>query len=79
VSEAAESPPFHHWMPTPVVDDLHQLHHGGRLYWLRINVTAELTGEESPGIPLSVPSGLGPRIADMIRASLSPDAASAAT
>lgn len=79
MSEAAESPPFHRWMPTPVVDGLHQLEHDGRLYFLRVNVTAELTGEESAGAPVPARADWGQRIADMIKADLAADAASAAT
>ena len=67
------------WMPAPVVHDMQQLEHGDRLYWLEINVTAQLTGPEPAAAPLPVRADLGRRIADLIRADLAADAASAIT
>ena len=55
-------------MPYPVCDDMHQLEHAGRLYWLRITVTAQLTGEEPAGGLPPVRADLGRRVADLIRA-----------
>lgn len=55
-------------MPYPVCDNGQQLEHDGRVYFLRITVTAQLTGEEPAGGLLPVRADLGGRIADLIRA-----------
>ena len=55
------------WMPAPIVRDMQRLEYDDRLYWLEINVTAQLTGREPAGAPLPVRADLGRRIADLIR------------
>jgi hypothetical protein len=55
------------WMPSYVCRDMHQVELGGRVYFLGITITAELTGDEPAG-PLPVKADLGRRIAEMIRA-----------
>ena len=55
------------WMPSILCEEIHQLEHDGRLYFLRVTVSAELTGDEPAGF-LPVRADLGKRIADMIRA-----------
>lgn len=65
--QAPPAPPV--TMPYPVVDDLHQLWHDGRLYWLRIDVHAEpaVTPEPGSGPWFPMRADLGRRIADLIR------------
>ena len=63
-----QDPVWAGWMPAPVVHDMQRLEYGGRLYWLEVNVTAQLTGPEPAGGPLPVRADLGRRIADLIRA-----------
>jgi hypothetical protein len=55
-------------MPYPVCDDMRQFEYDGRVYFLRIKVTAQLVGQEPAGAPLPVRADLGKRIADLIRA-----------
>jgi hypothetical protein len=58
------------WVPAYLCRDMHQLEHDGRVYWLGITITTELTGEESAGGPIPVRADLGSRIADLIRADI---------
>jgi hypothetical protein len=57
-------------MPAIVADDLQQIWHHGRLYWLRIKLTAEPAEQPEPGgfpwFPMK--TDLGSRIADLVRA-----------
>ena len=62
-------------MPSRICEELHQLEHDGRLYFLGITVTAQLTGEEPAAGPIPVRADLGRRIADLIRSDLAADAA----
>ena len=55
------------WVPSIVCQEIHQLHHDGRMYWLRIDIRAELTGEEPhPMFPRR--ADLGSRIREMVKA-----------
>jgi hypothetical protein len=65
-----EAVPWGGWMPYRICEEMHQLEHDGRLYWLRVNVTAQLTGEEPAGGLIPVRADLGRRIADLIRADI---------
>jgi hypothetical protein len=67
---AAEPVAWGGWIPSCVCRDMHQLEYDGRLYWLGIEITAQLTGEEPAGGPIPVRADLGRRIADLIRADL---------
>jgi hypothetical protein len=67
-------------MPYPVVHDIHQLWHDGKLYWLDIRVIAE---PAEPPEPRSWPwfpmrTDWGRRIADLVRADLAAEAAAGA-
>jgi hypothetical protein len=55
------------WMPAVVCHDIRQFEHDGRVYFLDIKITAELTGDE-PKPLFPVRADLAARIADMIRA-----------
>jgi hypothetical protein len=68
-----EPVPWAGWMPSVLCRDMHQLEHDGRVYWLGIEVTTQLTGEEPAGGPVPVRADLGRRIADLIRADLAAD------
>jgi hypothetical protein len=72
---SAEAVPWGGWVPSYLVRDMHQLEHDGRLYFLGITITTQLTGEEPAGGPVPVRADLGRRIADLIRADLAADAA----
>ena len=63
----AEAEMERRWMPADVCRDMYPLEHAGRLYWLSITITAELTGDEPAGL-LPVRADLGRRITAMIRA-----------
>ena len=62
--------PWGGWMSFRIIEEMHQLEHDGRLYWLRVNVTAQLTGEKPAGGLIPVRADLGRRIAEMIRADI---------
>jgi hypothetical protein len=62
-------------MPSYLVRDMHQLEHDGRVYFLGITITTELTGRDRANGPIPVRADLGQRIADLIRADLAADAA----
>jgi hypothetical protein len=62
-----QRPDWAGWMPTPIARDMCQLEHDGRVYFLDITVTAQLTGPEPAGAPLPVRADLGKRIADLVR------------